>query len=83
MERLFQSIKIGINDKIYLKDPESSALGKKIVEQSILMIDEMGFEGFTFKKLGLHVAIRPVARSAEPASARDALLFWRSDQRHR
>ena len=55
MERLFQSIKIGINDKIYLKDPESSALGKKIVEQSILMIDEMGFEGFTFKKLGLRI----------------------------
>ncbi|MEX0363655.1 TetR/AcrR family transcriptional regulator [Flagellimonas sp.] len=52
MERLMQSIKIGINEKIYLKDPESSDLGKRIVEQSILMIHEMGFESFTFRKLG-------------------------------
>jgi AcrR family transcriptional regulator len=38
-----------------VKDPESSNLGKRIVEQSILMIDEMGFESFTFKKLGLKI----------------------------
>ncbi|MGX1928445.1 TetR/AcrR family transcriptional regulator [Flagellimonas sp. 2504JD4-2] len=52
MERLMQSIRIGINEKIYIKEPESSDLGKRIVEQSILMIDEMGFENFTFRKLG-------------------------------
>ena len=52
MERLLQSIKIGINEKIYVKDPESSELGRRIVEQSILMIDELGFDKFTFKKLG-------------------------------
>ncbi|CAN0604355.1 unnamed protein product, partial [Ectocarpus sp. 12 AP-2014] len=52
MERLMQSIRIGINEKIYVKDPESSDLGKRIVEQSILMIDDMGFESFTFRKLG-------------------------------
>ena len=52
MERLLQSIKIGINKKIYVKDPESSDLGKRIVEHSILMIDDMGFDRFTFKKLG-------------------------------
>lgn len=52
MERLLQSVKIGINEKIYIKDPESSDLGKRIIEQSILMINDMGFERFTFKKLG-------------------------------
>ncbi|SHG51182.1 TetR/AcrR family transcriptional regulator [Flagellimonas flava] len=52
MDRLMQSIRIGINEKIYVKDPESSDLGKRIIEQSILMIDEMGFESFTFRKLG-------------------------------
>ncbi|MBT8188700.1 MAG: TetR/AcrR family transcriptional regulator [Croceitalea sp.] len=52
MEQLLQSIKIAINEKIFLKDPESSALGKRIVEHSILLIDEIGFESFTFKKLG-------------------------------
>jgi AcrR family transcriptional regulator len=52
MERLLQRIKIAINENIYLKDPESSALGKRIIEHSILLIDEIGFESFTFKKLG-------------------------------
>jgi len=55
MEHLLQSVKIGINEKIYVKDPESSGLGKRIVEQSILMIDKMGFESFTFKKLGIEI----------------------------
>ena len=55
MEHLMQSVRIGINEKIYLKDPESSDLGKRIVEESILMIDAIGFESFTFKKLGLKI----------------------------
>ncbi len=55
MERLLQSVKISINEKIYVKDPESSDLGKRIVEDSILMINEIGFESFTFKKLGLKI----------------------------
>ncbi|MRI01888.1 TetR family transcriptional regulator [Kriegella sp. EG-1] len=52
MEHLLQSLKIGINDKIYVKDPESSDLGKRIIKESIIMIEDMGFESFTFKKLG-------------------------------
>ena len=52
MERLLQTVKIAINENIFLKDPESSDLGKRIVENSILLIDEIGFEAFTFKKLG-------------------------------
>ncbi|WP_298221611.1 TetR/AcrR family transcriptional regulator [Flavobacterium sp.] len=52
MQTLFANIKIQINPKIYVKDPETSALGKKIIEHSILLINEIGFENFTFKKLG-------------------------------
>ncbi len=52
MKYLLQDLKVSINDKIYIKDPESSSLGKRIIEYSILMIQEMGFESFTFKKLG-------------------------------
>jgi len=55
MDQLLQSVKIGINEKIFVKDPESSDLGKRIIEQSILMIIEMGFESFTFKKLGTKI----------------------------
>lgn len=52
MQNLFTNFKITINDKLYVKDPETSDLGKKILQNSIILIDEIGFESFTFKKLG-------------------------------
>ncbi|WP_372973401.1 TetR/AcrR family transcriptional regulator [Muriicola sp.] len=52
MKHLLQTIKIEVNNKTFVKDPESSDLGKRIVEYSILMIHELGFDSFTFKKLG-------------------------------
>lgn len=52
MINLLSNLKISVPDKIYIKDPESSKLGKRIVEHSILLIDEIGFDSFTFKKLG-------------------------------
>jgi AcrR family transcriptional regulator len=52
MENLLANIKIQVNPKTYVKDPETSDLGKKIIQNSILLIDEIGFEEFTFKKLG-------------------------------
>lgn len=52
MQTLLHNFKITITDKLYLKDPETSTLGKKIVKNSIILIDEIGFEAFTFKKLG-------------------------------
>lgn len=51
MESLIGQIQIQVNSKIFLKDPNTSNLGKKIVSNSILMIDEIGFESFTFRKL--------------------------------
>lgn len=55
MINLLSNIKIAVPDKIFIKDPESSELGKKIIEQSILLIDEIGFDSFTFKKLGVKI----------------------------
>jgi AcrR family transcriptional regulator len=52
---LLNSVRIYINSELYLKDPESSALGKRIVEHGILLIDKVGFEKFTFKKLGQEI----------------------------
>lgn len=52
MNSILSNIKIQVNEKIYVKDPETSPLGKKIIENSILLINEIGFENFTFKKLG-------------------------------
>jgi AcrR family transcriptional regulator len=55
MKQLLGNLKIAVHDKLYLKDPESSELGKKIIEHSILLIDQIGFEGLTFKKLGVAI----------------------------
>ena len=44
-------IRIKMNDRLYLRNPEDSLLGKKIVTQGILLINKIGFEEFTFKKL--------------------------------
>ncbi len=52
MNSLLSNLKIAVPEKIYVKDPESSDLGKRIVEHSILLINDIGFDSFTFKKLG-------------------------------
>lgn len=55
MLNLLSNLKISVPDKIYIKDPESSNLGKRIIEHSILLIDQIGFDSFTFKKLGAEI----------------------------
>ncbi|MFT6749222.1 MAG: AcrR family transcriptional regulator [Flavobacterium sp.] len=52
MHYILSNIIISVNEKLYVKNPETSDLGKKIIQYSILLIDEIGFENFTFKKLG-------------------------------
>lgn len=55
MNNILSKIKINVNENIYLKDPESSELGRKIIQASILLIDKIGFEAFTFRKLGQEI----------------------------
>ncbi len=51
MKNLRVQLQVQINEKIYLKDPYSSDLGKKILAESIRLIDSLGLEAFTFRKL--------------------------------
>lgn len=44
-------VQLDINQNLFLKDPQKTKLGKKIIEQSVILIDEIGLEQFTFKKL--------------------------------
>lgn len=44
-------IQIRMNPALFIRDPEQTELGRNIIRQSIRMIDELGFEDFTFKKL--------------------------------
>lgn len=44
-----------VNSNIYLRDPESSELGRSIVKTAIDLINTLGFEQFTFKKLAIEL----------------------------
>jgi len=48
-------IQIEINPELFSKNPDSSDLGRKIITNSIELINEIGFELFTFKKLGARI----------------------------
>ncbi|HHL31759.1 MAG TPA: TetR/AcrR family transcriptional regulator [Oceanospirillales bacterium] len=48
-------IQIEVSQELYCKNPDSSDLGRMILKKSIEMIYDMGFEAFTFKKLGTEI----------------------------
>lgn len=49
------NVTLNINNKLYRQDPQGSELGKRIIRASIQLIDEIGFEQFTFKKLAKQI----------------------------
>jgi len=49
--KMIIELKFNLPEKLYLKDPQGTKYGNKLLENSVLLIDELGFEGFTFKKL--------------------------------
>jgi len=50
-----EKVNISVSTHLYLKNPNSSDLGQKIITESINMIYEIGFELFNFKKLALKI----------------------------
>lgn len=40
-----------IHNKLYIRDPYQTVLGKKIIVHSIILMYKIGFRGYTFKKL--------------------------------
>lgn len=44
-------LSIRLNEKLFIRDPEASDLGRRIVKNGANLINQLGFEGFTFKKL--------------------------------
>ena len=48
-------LQIKMNEKLFLRNPEQTELGKKIVQHGIELIHQIGFESFTFKKLAEYI----------------------------
>lgn len=63
MDRLLH-MDVQVRERVYTKDPSGTELGHRIVEASIRLIDELGFEAFTMAKLakGLGTAEASVYR---------------------
>ncbi len=50
-----RTVRIDLPAGFYNRDPQQTELGRKILQNSATLILEMGFEGFTFKKLATHI----------------------------
>jgi len=48
-------LQIKMNEALFVRNPESSELGKNILKHSVELIYEAGFEAFTFKKLATKI----------------------------
>ena len=65
------SVHVRMNERLFLRDPEGSELGRRIVRQGILLVDEIGFEEATFKKL------------AERLGTKEASIYRYFENKHR
>lgn len=60
-----------LNPHLYLRDPQHTELGQKIIRASVTLIDKLGFEQFTFKKL------------AEEIDSTEASIYRYFENKHR
>jgi AcrR family transcriptional regulator len=55
MENILSNLQIQVKEGLYLKKPESTTLGQKIISGSIDLINRIGFEQYTFRKLAVEI----------------------------
>ena len=48
---MLPTLRPDLNKHLYLRDPQATDLGRRLLTESVQMLDEIGFESFTFKKL--------------------------------
>ncbi|MBC3784609.1 TetR/AcrR family transcriptional regulator [Spirosoma utsteinense] len=65
------SVHVRMNERLFLRDPDGSDLGRRIIRQSILLFDEVGFEDATFRKL------------AERMGTKEASIYRYFENKHR
>jgi AcrR family transcriptional regulator len=65
------SLLFKLNEHLYLRDPQHTQLGQSIIRASVELIDRLGFEQFTFKKL------------AEEIDSTEASIYRYFENKHR
>lgn len=65
------SVHMRMNERLFLREPEGSDLGRRIVRQGILLLDEVGLEEVTFRKL------------AERINTKEASIYRYFENKHR
>ncbi len=50
------NFKVRMNSKLYVRDPDGTEIGKQIVQASVKMMAEIGYEQFNFKKLAIEIS---------------------------
>ena len=48
-------LRLNLNEMLYLRDPQATDLGRRLLAASVQLLDKIGFEAFTFKKLALNL----------------------------
>lgn len=71
MDLLLRNWQTRLNPKLFKKDPLSSDLGMRISKEGLLLFAEVGFDGFTFKKL------------AERLNTTESSIYRYFDNKHR
>jgi len=51
------ALNISVSQKLFIKNPDETELGRKMLSKSIKLLDELGYEQTTFKKIGLATGI--------------------------
>ena len=64
-------VQLKMNEKLFVRNPEQTMLGRKIIQHSIRLIQENGFESFTIKKL------------AEEIGSTEASIYRYFENKHR
>jgi len=62
MNAVLSNFNISVQESIYNKNPESSELGKRIIQNSIELLDEIGIDSFMFKKNCISQALQIVKK---------------------
>ena len=60
-----------LNEHLYVRDPQHTSLGQNIINKGVDLIDQLGFEHFTFKKL------------AEEIGSTEASIYRYFENKHR